>query len=50
MRTTLTLDDDVAEKLRTVAHQTRRSFKQVVNDALRTGLERRARSDHAATA
>ena len=38
MRTTLTLDDELAEELRTLAHRTRRSFKQVVNEALRTGL------------
>ena len=38
MRTTLTLDDDLAEELRTLAHRTRRSFKRVVNEALRAGL------------
>ena len=38
MRTTLTLDDDVAEKLRQIAHRSGRSFKEVVNDALRRGL------------
>ena len=38
MRTTLTLDDDLAEELRTLAYRTRRSFKQVVNEALRAGL------------
>ncbi len=38
MRTTLTLDDDVAEALRERAHQTRRSFKETVNEALRAGL------------
>ncbi len=41
MRTTLTLDDDVAEELRRLAHSTRRSFKDVVNNAIRTGLARR---------
>ncbi len=41
MRTTLTLDDDVAEELRTLAHRTRRSFKDVVNETIRTGLARR---------
>ncbi len=41
MRTTLTLDDDLAEELRTLAHRTRRSFKEVVNEAIRTGLARR---------
>ncbi len=38
MRTTLTLDDDVAALLRLRAQQTGRPFKQVVNDALRAGL------------
>lgn len=38
MRTTLTLDDDVAEKLRELAHGSGRSFKAVVNDTLRRGL------------
>ena len=38
MRTTLTLDDDVAEALRRLVRQTGRPFKQVVNDALRAGL------------
>jgi hypothetical protein len=36
MRTTLTLDDDVAAKLKAAAKN--RSFKVVVNDALRAGL------------
>ncbi len=38
MRTTLTIDDDLAEALRDLAHRTRRSFKQVVNEALRAGM------------
>jgi plasmid stability protein len=38
MRTTITLDDDLAAQLRQRAHETGRSFKQVVNDALRAGL------------
>ena len=38
MRTTLTIDDDLAEALRDLAHRTRRSFKQVVNETLRRGL------------
>ena len=38
MRTTLTLDPDVARALRLVAHQSRRSFKDVVNEAIRAGL------------
>ena len=31
----------MAEELRTLAHRTRRSFKNVVNEAIRTGLARR---------
>ena len=42
MRTTLTIDEDLAEQLRDRAHRTRRSFKQVVNEALRAGLSRRS--------
>ena len=49
MRTTLTLDDDVATKLRALAHRRRVSFKEVVNAVLRRGLvaqESRSRSGH----
>lgn len=38
VRTTLTLDDDVAKRLRQIAQRTRRSFKELVNDTLRRGL------------
>ena len=38
MRTTLTLDDDVAKILQRVVEQRKSSFKSVVNDALREGL------------
>ena len=38
MRTTLTLDDDIADALREQARLLNRPFKQVVNDALRRGL------------
>jgi hypothetical protein len=38
MRTTLTLDDDVARRLKEIARSTERSFKEVVNDAIRRGL------------
>ncbi|HVS33491.1 MAG TPA: ribbon-helix-helix protein, CopG family [Thermoanaerobaculia bacterium] len=38
MRTTMTLDDDLAKQLREEARRTGRSFKDVVNDALRRGL------------
>jgi hypothetical protein len=38
MRTTLTLQDDIAKSLQEKAHQTRRPFKDVVNEALALGL------------
>ncbi len=38
MRTTLTLDDDVAEKLRQLAHERRVPFRRVVNELLRRAL------------
>ena len=38
MRTTVTLDPDVAEKLKRLAHERRTSFKETLNDALRRGL------------
>ncbi|MBK6440953.1 MAG: antitoxin [Actinomycetales bacterium] len=38
MRTTLTLDDDVARLLSDAQHRERKSLKQVVNEALRRGL------------
>ncbi|MDT8392062.1 MAG: hypothetical protein RRC34_16290 [Lentisphaeria bacterium] len=38
MRTTLTLDDDVARQLRQRAATRRGGFKQVVNETLRRGL------------
>lgn len=38
MRTTITLEADVAERLRESAHRTGKSFKQAVNDAVREGL------------
>lgn len=38
MRTTLTLDDDVATKLHQLAHRRRLPFKEVVNAVLRRGL------------
>jgi hypothetical protein len=38
MRTTLTLDDDLAEALARMARREDRSFKDVVNDTLRRGL------------
>lgn len=38
MRTTLTLDEDVARLVADAAHEQRRPIKQVVNDALRLAL------------
>jgi hypothetical protein len=38
MRTTVTLDPDVAESLKEYAHRTRTSFKAALNAALRRGL------------
>lgn len=40
MRTTLTLSDDLGERLQALAAERRVSFKQIVNDALREGLVR----------
>jgi hypothetical protein len=38
MRTTLTLDDDLARRLKEMARQGGRSFKEVTNEAIRRGL------------
>ena len=46
MRTTLTLDDDVAAKLKAEARRAGRPFREVVNEALRRGLATR-RGAHA---
>jgi hypothetical protein len=40
MRTTLTLDDDVAKQLREKTRRSGESFKMVVNETLRKGLRR----------
>ncbi len=40
MRTTLTLDEDVAHQLRDLVKRRGASFKEVVNDTLRAGLLR----------
>ena len=39
MRTTLTLDDDVAVRLKAAVKTRGRPFKAVVNEALRAGLQ-----------
>ena len=38
MRTTLTIDDDLAEALKARARNSGKSFKSVVNEAMRIGL------------
>lgn len=38
MRTTITLDDDVAARLKELAHRRRASFKETLNDVVRRGL------------
>jgi hypothetical protein len=44
MRTTLTLDDDLAERLKAEVHRTRRPFRAVVNETIRAGLATRRSS------
>ncbi len=39
MRTTLTIEDNTAARLKDLAHESGKSFKQVVNETLRRGLE-----------
>ena len=41
MRTTLTLDDDVAAKLKSESKRAGRPFREIVNETLRRGLESR---------
>ena len=38
MRTTLTLDEQIAKALKSAAHRSGKTFKQVVNETLRAGL------------
>ena len=38
MRTTLTLDDKLAKALKKLAHESGKTFKEVVNQTLRAGL------------
>jgi hypothetical protein len=44
VRTTLTLDDDVADKLKALAERRKLSFKETVNAVLRRGLGAQERS------
>ena len=41
MRTTLTLDDDVAANLKTESRRAGRPFREIVNETLRRGLASR---------
>jgi hypothetical protein len=41
MRTTLTLDDDVAAKLKAESRRAGKPFREIVNDTLRRGLASR---------
>jgi hypothetical protein len=45
VRTTVTLDADVAAKLKKLAHLNRRSFKATLDDVLRRGLAAQERSE-----
>lgn len=45
MRTTLSLDDDIAAQLEQLRARGDRSFRQLVNDALRAGLAHLGRED-----
>jgi hypothetical protein len=44
MRTTLTLEPDVARLIEEEAHRQRKPVKQIVNEALRRGLAPRSRA------
>lgn len=39
MRTALTIDDETFRKLKDIGHRTGKSFKAVVNQALRAGID-----------
>ncbi|MBI4864695.1 MAG: hypothetical protein HY815_31235 [Candidatus Riflebacteria bacterium] len=45
MRTTVTLDADVARKLRELTHRRRTSFEAVLNETIPRGLDAQERSD-----
>lgn len=47
VRTTLTLDDDVAAKLRAEARESGRPFREVVNDTIRRGFASRRAAEPA---
>ena len=46
MRTTLTIDSDVAERIRQETRSGKRSLKEVINDRLRAGFGMTPRSTH----
>lgn len=48
MRTTLTLDEDVAAKLKLLAERQKSSFKETVNAVLRRGLSAQDRRERRA--
>lgn len=47
MRTTLTIDDKLAEALKEAAYRSKKSFKEVINETLRAGLEAERRPHNA---
>ena len=47
MRTTLTIEDSLAKELKEAAHKSGKSFKEVVNEALRAGLRAKKNSSKA---
>lgn len=38
MRTTLTIDDNIAKTLKEAAHRSGKSYKEVINETLRAGM------------
>jgi predicted transcriptional regulator len=44
VRTTVTLDDDVAARIKELAHKRRASFKATLNETLRRGLSAQERT------
>lgn len=48
MRTTLTLDDDIAARLQVESRKTGRPFRAIVNEYLRAGLAQRRAASKAA--
>ena len=50
MRTTLTIDDDVAVRLREIQSSRHERFKDIANTAMRLGLREMARPTPSATA